>query len=233
MDTERASQLLVELRIELDRLQSVDAAFEAWRRKTASTLRRVLGRDHHLVEDFEGIVWYDTFGDDNSIWGRDHAIGILEGAMFEVRELAEPVDFAGSASIDPELWAYVNHLVEQEKWDQVASQAAIFVESKVREWAGRPNDETTTHLMTAVLRPSGGEFPLGLSEGEKEGWLALGRGFMGALRNADTHRIQDRPDGKRYAMGVLGTASLLLTQLRYEHGNRFRSDAPIEAPAAT
>ena len=44
-----------------------------------------------------------------------------------------------------------------------------------------------------------------------------------ALRNADTHRIQERDDHKRYAMGVVGTASLLLTQLRHQHGNSFRS----------
>jgi hypothetical protein len=47
-------------------------------------------------------------------------------------------------------------------------------------------------------------------------------GFAMALRNVDTHRIQRRDDDKRYALGVLGTGSLLLTQLRYEHGNRFK-----------
>jgi hypothetical protein len=46
---------------------------------------------------------------------------------------------------------------------------------------------------------------------------------MGAVRNVATHRIDLRDDAKRYAMGVLGAGSLLLTQLRYEHGNRFRS----------
>jgi hypothetical protein len=48
-------------------------------------------------------------------------------------------------------------------------------------------------------------------------------GFALALRNVDTHRIQQRDDHKRHAMGVVGTASLLLTQLRHQHGNSFRN----------
>ena len=44
------------------------------------------------------------------------------------------------------------------------------------------------------------------------------------LAVGDTHRIQRRNDDKRYALGVLGAGSLLLTQLRYEHGNRFKEE---------
>ena len=76
--------------------------------------------------------------------------------------------------------------------------------------------------MTAVLGERG-EFRLGKTDGEKQGWHRLGMGFAMALRNVDTHRIQQRDDAKRYAMGVLGAGSLLLIQLRYEHGNRFKS----------
>jgi hypothetical protein len=76
--------------------------------------------------------------------------------------------------------------------------------------------------MTAVFRPEGGEFPLGQTQGEREGWHQFARGFAAALRNVDTHRIQDRDDLKRYALGVLGAASLLLTQLRHKHENRLR-----------
>lgn len=42
-------------------------------------------------------------------------------------------------------------------------------------------------------------------------------GFAQALGNVDRHRIQKRDDARRYAIGVLGVGSLLLTQLRYEH----------------
>ena len=42
-------------------------------------------------------------------------------------------------------------------------------------------------------------------------------GFAQAIGNVDRHRIQSRSDAKKYAIGVLGLGSLLLTQLRYEH----------------
>jgi hypothetical protein len=183
-------------------------------------LRRVLGDDHKLVNDFENILWYSPVGD-GGLLGVDSATGILDGAIYEVEELTEPVDFASPASIDPELWEHVRRLVESEQWAQVASQTAIFVESKIREWAGRPPTEVGEKLMTAVLAETG-EFPMGQTSSERQGWHRLGMGFAMALRNVDTHRIQRRDDDKRYALGVLGAGSLLLTQLRYEHRNRFK-----------
>ncbi|MGP6175356.1 TIGR02391 family protein [Corynebacterium sp. A21] len=50
-----------------------------------------------------------------------------------------------------------------------------------------------------------------------EGWRSLAMGFTQALSNVDRHRLQRRDDARRYAIGVLGLGSLLLTQLRYEH----------------
>lgn len=59
---------------------------------------------------------------------------------------------------------------------------------------------------------------IGALPGEREGWRALAIGFIQALSNVDRHRIQKRDDARRYAMGVLGLGSLLLTQLRHAHG---------------
>ena len=85
-------------------------------------------------------------------------------------------------------------------------------------------------LMTAVYGENG-DYRLGLTTGEKQGWHRLAMGISMALRNADAHRIQTRSDHKRYAMGVLGVSSLLLTQTRYEHGNRFKDTSPaVKAP---
>lgn len=221
MDTDRAVALLKERLAELEQLQKIGPEFEAWRRKAERTLRRTMGDDHQLVQAFESIVWTLSLLD--SIAGKNEGFGVLEAAVYEKENLAEPVDLASSASVDPDLWAEVHHLVEQEKWGQVASQTAIFVESKVRQWAGLPESKHGKDLMVAVLKPGMGAFPLGKTPGEQEGWQALGIGIVGALGNADRHRIQQRDDAKRYAMGVLGAGSLLLTQLRYEHGNRFRS----------
>ncbi len=79
--------------------------------------------------------------------------------------------------------------------------------------------------MTAVFGDSG-DYRLGLTDGERQGWFRTAMGLAMAVRNVDAHRIQRRDDHKRYAMGVLGTCSLLLTQLRYERGNRFHDTTP-------
>lgn len=72
---------------------------------------------------------------------------------------------------------------------------------------------------------------MGRTSGEKQGWHRLAMGIAMALRNVDAHRFQSRDDHKRYALGVLGTCSLLLTQMRYEHGNRFQDVGPAEGIA--
>jgi hypothetical protein len=226
--TDRAVALLRERLAELEPLQEPDATFEAWRCKTEQTLRWTMGNDHELVQAFESIVWQISLLDD--IVGKNAGIGVLEGAIYEKEELAELPDFASSASIDPALWEHVRRLVESEQWAQVASQTAIFVESKMRQWAGLPDSRFGKDLMVAVLKPGAGAFPLGSTPGEQEDWQALGIGFASGVGNATRHRIQRRDDDKRYAMGVLGAGSLLLTQLRHEHGNRLRNEP---APVAT
>ncbi len=228
MDTDRALGLLRERLAELGELQGVDTPqYHDWRQKTERTLKRIFGPDHDFVEGFGRIDFYSM--SDSPQWvvrafkdGRTEAEALLKGAIYELEVLSEPTQFASAASVDPELWEHVRRSVEQEQWSQVASQTAIFVEDKVREWAGRPPDEVGEKLMTAVVGENG-EFPLGLTRGEKQGWHRLGMGFAMALRNANTHRIEQRDDVKRYALGVLGAGSLLLTQLRHQHANSFRS----------
>jgi Protein of unknown function (Hypoth_ymh) len=230
MDSDKAISLLRDRLKELAALPPTYGTpeFRLWRHKMDLTLPRIFGDEHYLVEGFADIVFY---GPVSSTTGeriipeqaRTEAQAILEAGIYELEELSEPVEFTQDAAIDPELWEHVRRLVEQEQWAQVASQTAIFVEDKVRQWAGRPDAETTTHLMTAVLKPAGGVFPLGRTDSEAEGWHQLGRGFMGAVRNVATHRIEQRDDAKRWALGVLGVGSLLLTQLRHQHANSFKS----------
>lgn len=64
---------------------------------------------------------------------------------------------------------------------------------------------------------TGGPPALGDQTNETDGWRNLGQGLVAALGNVDRHGIQERSDAKQYAIGVLGLASPLLTQIRYEH----------------
>ena len=229
MDTPTKVRLLKERLGELDSVNDPDSApFHEWYDRTEATLRKIFGAEHHYHDGFRGVSWQSALGRPSREaairWfqeGKDQASSLLKAAIYELETLIQEVPFADEASIEPGLWEHLEHLIQEEEWAQVASQACIYTESTIRQWAGRPESEYGEGLTVAVLK-NGGEFPLGKTPGERDGWFMLGMGFAKALRNVDAHRIQDRPDLRRYALGVMGTASLLLTQLRYEHGNRFR-----------
>jgi hypothetical protein len=153
------------------------------------------------------------------------AQGTLDAAIAELELLADDVPVADESGIDPELWEHIAPEIQAEAWGKVASQAVIFTEDRIRKWAGRPANEVGKDLAVAIFGKVG-PFQMGRTEGEIQGWQLFAQGIAQALRNVDAHRIQDRPDHKRYALGLVGACSLLLTQMRYEHGNRFRDTAP-------
>lgn len=211
--------------------------FTSWRARVESILTRSLGASHHLVMEFNNVrygLMMFTDATPKSAWdsarraGIRKACGLIDAAIYDLELLQgsdEPVD---QRAFDPDLWEYVKGIVEDEDWGKVASQVAIFVEDRVRVWAGQPKDRNGEDfvgkgLYGAVLA-NDSEFRLGQRQGEWEGWRMLGMGFAQAISNVDRHRIQEREDARRYAFGVLGLGSLLLTQLRHEHGGHLYDD---------
>lgn len=238
MNPEKAIDLLAQLRDESGRLpvSTSSPEFHSWHSRAESVLAKALGASHHITEAFRKVTWGPfAYGGDDSVLpaafrsGLAEAQGLLDAAVFELRQLRETVGPLDEGGFDPELWEHVGSHLEDEEWGKVASQAAIFTEDRIRRWAGRPADEVGERLMTAVFGERG-DYRLGTNESEKQGWHRLAMGLSMAVRNVDLHRIQRRPDLRRYAMGVLGSSSLLLTQLRFEHGNRFH-DVSRMAPA--
>jgi hypothetical protein len=108
--------------------------------------------------------------------------------------------------------------VTGEKWDQLVTASVVFFEHWVRTRTGLPNSTIGVDLMKDAFKP-GGLLALATGEApsETQGWHLMATGMTMAVRNAAGHRIDDRPDGRTYAMGVLGTISLLMTQVRLEH----------------
>lgn len=214
------------------------AEFNSWKPRTRSTLTRALGEKHHITQRFIKTKWTPsmyTIGDTEIFTQTFRATvpevqGILAAAIAEVELLAEEGPVADEAGIDHELWEHVAPEVLSQAWGKAAREAVIFTEDRNRRWAGRPVTEVGKDLAVAIFGTNG-EYRMGLADGEKQGWQFLAQGIAQALRNADTHRIQNRVDHRRYAMGVIGACSLLLTQMRYEHGNRFHDPSPIPAPA--
>lgn len=204
----------------------------AWKGKVRSVLVAAIGPDDHLVSRFDGIryslgAFSSSTPESRFIAARHGGIrtvcGVIDAAVYQLRlqtdDSDEPVD---QRSYDPELWEHVKNLVADEDWGKVASQTAIFVEDRVREWAGDPKSGKGESLVGRELMgrvfSDDSDWRVGSRAAEREAWRALATGFAGALSNVDRHRIQKRDDARRYAVGVLGLGSLLLTQLRHEHG---------------
>lgn len=199
-----------------------------------AVMERGLGRSNHNISAFSAVrygpsIWTD--GTPASAWhdafrgGLAEAVGYVEAAIYELGLMMsggdEPVD---ERAFDPDLWDHVKGVVGDEDWAKVAGLVAIFVEDRVRTWSGHPKDTRTGEDLVgkglySVVFANDSEYRLGRRSGEWEGWRMLGMGFAQAVGNVDRHRLQDRADARRYALGVLGLGSLLLTQLRYEHGD--------------
>jgi Protein of unknown function (Hypoth_ymh) len=212
------------------------ATFSSWRTKVESVLSRSLGPKHHTVEAFRKVryhlgIYFDGQGHDpdrkSYLSGVQESLGYIDAAIYELGLLAggdEPVD---QRAYDPELWEHVRGLVDAEEWGKVASQTAIFVESRVRTWTGvkdKNGDDLVGKGLFATALSDDGEYRLGKRRGEWEGWRMLGMGFAQALGNVDRHHISERDDARRYAIGVLGLGSLILTQLRHEHADHFAEE---------
>jgi hypothetical protein len=233
MRADKAIEALEALKEEADSPEVMGGGehWTAWKAKVRGVIAAALGKDDHLVERFDKVryslgMWTDRTPASAFTQARHsgirNACGIIDAALYQLRlqvEDDEPVDLR---SFDPELWEHVKQLVENQDWGKVASQTAIFVEDRIRTWAGEPTTKQGDGLigkgLMAHVFGDASDWRLGSRAGEREGWRGLGMGFAQALGNVDRHRIQSRDDAQRYAIGVLGLGSLLLTQLRHEHG---------------
>ncbi|MET0715731.1 MAG: TIGR02391 family protein [Mycetocola sp.] len=230
----RAIEELELLKAEAERDEVIRGGehFTSWKAKVRGLLSASLGPDDHLLDRFDKVRYSLGFWTENTPESAFQAAQrrgirdvcrIIEAAVYQLRLLTtdgeEPVDHR---SYDPELWEHVKNLVHDEDWGKVASQTAIFAEDRVREWSGDPKSGRGESLVGRELMgrvfSDDSDWRVGSRAAEREAWRALATGFAGALSNVDRHRIQRRDDARRYAVGVLGLGSLLLTQLRHEHG---------------
>ena len=130
-------------------------------------------------------------------------------------QLQPEIPLLGSG-IDFELWEHVRPLVEAGRWEQVAREAATFVETQARLWTGSQLDGL--ELMSQLLKPKktlGDEETDRKREGnEAEGWHLLALGFFKAVRNHVVHNTVGTEEQLQYGLGTLGTASLLVRRIR-------------------
>jgi uncharacterized protein (TIGR02391 family) len=138
------------------------------------------------------------------------------GRDFERSNAGQIVD---ESVFDVELWTHIRQQFTVGSWDAVITEAAKFVEDRIRKWAGRPADEVGGNLMAAAFGATGA-LRLGRTASETEGWRLLAIGITLAVRNPSAHHLVKRTDHRTYAAGFLGACSLLLAQIRYEYGGK-------------
>jgi hypothetical protein len=216
---------------------------DLWVHKTYALINEILDPNHALAIRLTGIRWdagvsstgrpVETLGP-QSIWNpadnaafrkaKERARGIIQSLRWELDRLPPTIDPFSDATVDPELWAHVRGLVDAGDWEKVTREAAVFVETKLRQWASVPASVTgSVNVFKAAIATTPGSDGFVLGKGgqasEQDGWRQLAVGFALALRNPSGHHVKNRTDAKRYAIGVLGMASLLLTEVRYEYGD--------------
>lgn len=235
MEDRRAAELLREREDEGNALLNgaVYDGLSEWQSRTAATLRATLAPGNPLIDEFAAVKYHPTVWTSGTDFrpyrarGVKNALGIVRTAIYEIEELTGSA-VGTNSGYDEELWSHVAEVVVAGRWETVASQAAIWLEDRLRKWSGRAETEYGTKLVSNVLRPSDGDFPLGRTEGERQGWMQFGLGIVGAVSNSVRHRIDERTDPKRYALGVLGAVSLLLTELKNTYPDR--CTASTQAP---
>jgi hypothetical protein len=119
------------------------------------------------------------------------------------------------SGIDAELWDHVRPLVAESRWEQVAREAAAFVETRTRTWTG--SNAQALDLMSHVLRPEKvTDKQQTVSQSEAEGWYLMARGFFQAIRNHVMHNEIGVEREFQFGLGALGVASLLIGRIRQE-----------------
>lgn len=229
MKMEAAKAVLEELLAEEFRAADTrdSLLFIAWRTKALAVLTEHFGTDSVQVQEFKRVSQASRRNDGGPVFARLEAIqrgkAVLKvclDTLSDRPDVSEPLD---KTSIDPELWAYVEGLVAAEDWAKIPANVVIFLEHTVRTWAGNPkvgnagNGVLVGKDLYGKVLSDDGPLVLGKTASEQQGWRGLGTGLAQAIGNVDRHHIQNRADLRRYAMGVLGLGSLLMTQLRYQY----------------
>lgn len=173
--------------LEDPKVQSPTPTHDEWKAKATTVLVRGLGRESTTVEQFMELrysigVWTGSPGEAESDaryfrGAVQQAVALIDAAIWEL-ELETGAPLPLSNGYDEGLWDHVKHSVAEERWEQVASAAAIYVEDAVRKWAGNPRDKTGRNLVghvlfTRALDPDG-LLALGSQSNEAESWRSIG-----------------------------------------------------------
>ena len=231
LDVQRCRAELDELQAELELWSTPSPpGFGLWRHKLYALIGEITDPNHALAIRLSGLRWDSgasstrqrlVHGDEEAFReARQAAVEIIGALHWKLNRLAPATAPFADATVNPELWEHVGGLIDAGDWEKVAREAAVFLEDRLRNWASVPASVTgSVNVFKAAIGSTGFLLPKSGAASQQQGWQQLASGFALALRNPSGHQISNRSDAKRYALGVLGMASLLLTELRHEYGD--------------
>lgn len=228
---ERFRALIGQLRSDLDGFSDAqDRAIPLWSDKVNYLINKIDGPRGSLAIRFNGIPWHRivpggqggmtvSLSKDPFQMAKSKCDSILSTLEFLLDQQQETLD-DWDAVIDPELWQHVSGLVMSEDWNKVAREVTVFLEGKLRVWGELQSVKGSVDVFKQAIGRDG-IFPLGneLQPSEQDGWGQLGTGFALAIRNSVSHGSERDRFAKQYAMGVLGLASLIVTELKTKYGD--------------
>lgn len=122
-------------------IRSSGPAHERWKAKAEAVMTAALGAESATLIRFRELrysvgIWGGAPGErerDARFFASrvQEAAALLEAAIYEI-DLTRAETGLGGVNYDVGLWQHIRHSVEEERWEQVASHSAIYVEDKVQ-----------------------------------------------------------------------------------------------------
>ena len=230
--TGRLRNLVVELGNQLDQFEDPsDSQIELWRQKMHYAIGEIQGPSGALAIKFSGLPWTHFPKDMKGITRVYVGVDLFQEVKKQSHDILTMLQFLleqfddttaeWDSAIDPELWDHVNTLVRSNDWNKVPVVVAAFLENKLRTWANiGPQTKGSTEVFKQAIGARG-YFPLGDTDdsSEVQGWSQLSVGFALAIRNSAAHGEVKERYAKQYAFGVIGLASLIITELKDKYGD--------------
>lgn len=228
---ERFRTLIGQLRSDLDGFSDAqDPEIPVWSDKVNYLINKVEGPRGSLAIRFNDISWHRivsggqsgmtvSLSRDPFQMAKSKCYSILSTLEFLLDQQLATLDDWDEV-IDPELWQHVSGLVMSEDWNMIAREVTAFLEGKFRVWGELQSLKGSVEVFKQAIGRDG-MFPLGNESqpSEQDGWGQLGTGFVLAIRNRVSHGSERDRFAKQYAMGVLGLASLIVTEVKTKYGD--------------
>lgn len=206
----------------------ISADFIIWREHVISSLETILGPEASQVNTIKKLTY--TYTRQTRIRGVDYSdvdrprreanykrdliitVGILNNCLSDALENVDdlPAPAPSLAALHPTIQQAANSLYATGHYRQALLDAFIAVDNTVQtksQLAG-----SGTRLMEVAFSPGNPVLKMGDSSDEQQGFMALFRGAMLAIRNPKAHSLNGTHDAQR-ALEWLSFASVLLRNL--------------------